>query len=73
MPIPFLSKKRPDYCAELEIKQHRQQERLEREVCSAFARGNISLQNGDYFTPDDMDILQSELAEYFLQHKYNQG
>jgi len=50
-----------------EIK-HRQtlvRRKLEREVCALVSSGNVSLQQGEYITQEDMDILQHELETYF--------
>ena len=38
----------------------------EREICAAVARGNASLQRGEYFTPDDTEAIKKELVDYFL-------
>lgn len=38
---------------------------MEREVCASLARGNISLQRGEYITADDIDRLQDDLVRYF--------
>ncbi|MGL4942351.1 MAG: hypothetical protein ACRC46_04080 [Thermoguttaceae bacterium] len=38
---------------------------MEREVCASLARGNISLQRGEYITADDVDKLQADLTRYF--------
>ena len=52
--------------------KHRQEQKhreLDREVCAAFSQGNTSLQDGNYFTPEDVDALQTEMAEYFRGRK----
>ena len=54
---------------EIERRQACNAARLEREVCATFARGNISLQQGNYITSQDMDAVQKDLAEYFLKDR----
>ena len=39
--------------------------KIEREVVALVSRGNISLQQGEYITKEDMDTLQDELTEFF--------
>ena len=39
--------------------------KIEREVCALVASGNVSLQQGEYITQEDMDTLQNELETYF--------
>ena len=39
--------------------------KIERDVCALISRGNISLQQGEYITQEDMDTLQKELETYF--------
>jgi hypothetical protein len=38
----------------------------EREICAETSMGNISLQRGEYFTPEDTKALKEELVAYFL-------
>ena len=45
----------------------------ERDICASLARGNVSLQNGDYFTDEDLDALQKELVDYFLKNRKNKS
>jgi siroheme synthase len=50
----------------MEIAQQAQAHRqTEREVCAVIARGNVSLQRGEYITQEDMDSLQNELETFF--------
>lgn len=42
----------------------------EREICAATARGNISLQWGEYFTPEDTEALKNELVDYYLPNRH---
>ena len=39
--------------------------KIERDVCALISRGNVSLQQGEYITQEDMDTLQQELEAYF--------
>jgi hypothetical protein len=45
-------------------RQKDRRKRLERQVCASVARGNISLQQGNYITREDMDRLQESLLNY---------
>jgi len=56
----------------IEQRQALDRERLERSICASLSRGNVSLQNGEYITSQDMDDLQDELVAYFLPEKSNQ-
>jgi hypothetical protein len=42
-------------------RQEDRRKRLERQVCASVVRGNISLQQGNYITREDMDKLQESL------------
>jgi hypothetical protein len=62
----FFKKRQETLLKRIETIQQQRVKQLDREVCAKFARGNISLQNGNYFTPEDIDRLQQELVDYFL-------
>ncbi|GHT28887.1 hypothetical protein FACS18942_09670 [Planctomycetales bacterium] len=51
--------------AYLKQKQALECRKTEREVCAIIARGNVSLQRGEYITYEDMDTLQNELENYY--------
>jgi hypothetical protein len=50
--------------AKLKKREENRQKMLEREVCASVARGNISLQQGNYIMREDMDRLQKSLLNY---------
>ncbi len=50
---------------EIKQQQARQLRNIERNVCAMVARGNISLQRGEYITRDDMDKAHAELEAFF--------
>jgi hypothetical protein len=54
---------------EMKRQQNRKLRSTESEVCAMVARGNISLQQGEYVTQEDMDTLQNELKDYFFSEK----
>ncbi|GHT22439.1 hypothetical protein FACS189419_05000 [Planctomycetales bacterium] len=49
---------------EIKRQQRIDNRKRKRDVCAAVSCGNISLQNGQYITADDMDALQDELERY---------
>ena len=51
---------------QLEARQALAASLREREICAATSRGSISLQKGEYFTPDDTEAIKKELVDYFL-------
>jgi hypothetical protein len=50
--------------AELKKREENRQKMLEHQVCASVARGNISLQQGNYIMREDMDRLQKSLLNY---------
>ena len=54
---------------EIKQRQARKQREIERNVCALVARGNISLQQGEYLTKDDLDRAQVELEAFFYSDK----
>jgi len=48
-----------------EIRRQQARRKIEREVCALVSGGNVSLQQGEYITQDDMDTLQNELETFF--------
>jgi len=53
----------------IEQRQAENVARAERKICADLARGNISLQFGDFVTSRDLDNLQEYLADYFLKNR----
>jgi hypothetical protein len=49
----------------IEQQQAVNRRKIESSVCATVARGNISLQQGEYITSEDMDVLQKQLTAYF--------
>jgi len=54
---------------QIEARQKANAVALEREICATYAKGNISLQQGQYITNRNMDDLQTELSNYFLKDR----
>jgi len=50
-------------------RQVRRQHEIERHVCALVARGNVSLQRGEYITKDDLDRAQAKLESFFFSDK----
>lgn len=60
------SQKRLQEIRQLQAKKRRE---IESSVCATIARGNISLQQGEYITQEDMDDLQSKMEKYFFSEQ----
>ena len=61
--------KAEEFLRGLERKQAENTDRIGWDICASFARGNVSLQNGNFITEKDMDDLQKELVDYFLKNR----
>ena len=55
--------------AEIERQREKKRLKLERDVCASVARGNVSLQHGEYITQEDMDSLQNKMEKYFFSEQ----
>ncbi|MDR0326905.1 MAG: hypothetical protein LBI05_01270 [Planctomycetaceae bacterium] len=53
----------------IEQQQSRKRREIERNVCALVARGNISLQRGEYITKEDLDQAQAKLEAFFFSDK----
>lgn len=56
------TQKRP---SEIKQQQARKRRAIESGVVSTITRGNVSLQNGEYITQEDMDDLHKKLLAFF--------
>ena len=65
--------RREEFLRRLEQQQAINADRIERDICASLARGNISLQFGDYATSQDLDNLQRSLVDYFLKNRKNES
>jgi len=61
--------KREEFLRCLERQQAANAERIARDICATLARGNVSLQQGNFITSKDLDDIQKELVDYFLKKR----
>ncbi len=55
--------------SEIKRQQEKKRRGIEQGVCASIARGNISLQQGEYITQEDMDKLQKEMEDFFFSEQ----
>ena len=65
MLIPNFFKASQRRLNEIKRQQALAHRKTEREVCALVSSGNVSLQQGEYITREDMDSLQNELEAFF--------